>query len=524
MGQPTARRDIPHDADDEAALLGAALINHQAAVLVATQTTTADFWVPLHGRVRDAIAGLVATGAPVDVATVASDISRRNGVTSIDIAKKTVFGLLQACPAASNAPHYLTQVREWTYRRQVLTAATEAIDVARHGDIDSLHHAQQTITGLRDDTARQFRRWTTDELLSADRTFRWLARGLLCQPTYGMLGGPRKTLKTYMLLSIGLGIASGAPILGQFEVKTPGTVVYYVGEGGRVPMTRRLERVADAVGFELKDLPLFLHFETEPMNSPVFQETLRRDLDELNPAAVIIDPLYAFHGTEVHGADLHQEGALLSSVSTPCSEAGASLLIGNHFNKTGTGRGLDRITQSGGQEWSDTWMLLSHRQDPDVENGHFSLLLDVGSRQWGGAVWDVDLHIGRFDTETGEFDGPITWDVARHEPIGAKGQRVVDTIMDIVADMPWAFTKTQIRDRIGGKKELFQVAWDELRDTGQLISERIRRLEGGSHYPRELWAPSGSPRPATTTPVPTVGTGGDGCQLDLTEAPGQEAF
>lgn len=524
MGHPGTRRDVPHDVDDEAALLGAALINHQAAILVATQTSSADFYVPLHGRVRDAIAALVTTGAPVDIATVASDISRRNGVTSIDVAKKTVFSLLQACPAASNAPQYLIQVREWTYRRQVLTAATETIDIARHGDIDDLHHAQRTISALRDDTRRHFRRWTTDELLSADRTFRWLARGLLCQPTYGMLGGPRKTLKTYLLLSIGLGIAAGQPILGQFEVKAPGNVVYYVGEGGRVPMTRRLERVADALGFELKDLPLFLHFETEPMNSPVFQETLRRDLDELHPAAVIIDPLYAFHGTEVKGADLHQEGALLSSVSTPCSEAGATLLIGNHFNKTGTGRGLDRITQSGGQEWSDTWMLLSHRTDPDVENGNFSLLLDVGSRQWGGAIWDVDLHIGRFDTDTGEFDGPITWDVRRHEPLSVKAERVADTIQDILADMPWAFTKTQVRERSDAKTTTFALAWAELRSAGNIVCERINRVENGKTVPRELWAPAGTPRPVDATPVPSELSGVVGCRLDLTVTPGQEAF
>lgn len=513
------RRDVLYDPDDEAALLGAALINHQAATLVATQTTTADYHVPLHGRVRDAIAALITAGQPVDVATVASDISRRNGVTSIDDAKKAVYRLMQQCPAAANAPAYLRSVRDWTYRRQLTTASQELAQAAHDGDPDLIRIARQNLTDLRDDTTRRFRRWAAHELLDQDRTFRWLARGLLCQPTYGMLGGPRKTLKTYLLLFIGLGVAAGEAVLGQFDVAEPGTVVYYVGEGGRIPMTRRLERVADAIGYNLKDLPLFLHFETEPMNSPVFQETLRRDLDELHPAAVIIDPFYAFHGTEVKAADLHQEGALLSSVSTPCAEAGASLLLGNHFNKTGSGRGLDRITQAGGQEWSDTWMLVSHRTDPDLEAGRFELLLDVGSRQWGGATWDIDLTIGRFDPDTGEFDGPITWNTQRHVPTST--ERATDQILDVLADMPWAYTKTQIQQIVGGRKDRFDAAWKDLKDGGHIVCEAVRRVEGGKTMPRELWAPAGTFRP---TPAPDDGAGGSGCQLDLTETAGHDAF
>ena len=516
MPQSRTRRDVLYDADDEAALLGAALINHQAALLVATNTSPADFHVPLHGRVRDAIATLIAAGAPVDVATVASDISRRNGVQSIDDAKKAVYGLVQKCPAAVNAPAYLRSVRDWTYRRQLTTASNELAQAAHDGDPDLIRLARQTLGDLRDDTTRQFRRWAAHELLEQDRTFRWLARGLLCQPTYGMLGGPRKTLKTYLLLFIGLGIAAGEAVLGQFDVAEPGTVVYYVGEGGRVPMTRRLERVAEAIGYNLKDLPLFLHFETQPMNSAIFQETLRRDLDELHPAAVIIDPFYAFHGTEVKAADLHQEGALLSSVSTPCAEAGASLLLGNHFNKTGSGRGLDRITQAGGQEWSDTWMLVSHRSEPDLELGEFQLLLDVGSRQWGGATWDLDLRIGHFDNDTGEFDGAITWEISRH--IVSARERVADTILDILADMPWTFTKTELRERSGTKNTRFNEVWDELRTGGHIVCERLQKPGNEKSRAVDLWAPAGTPRPEA---VPESGTNGNGIQLDLTDTAGQ---
>lgn len=145
MAQRT-RRDVPYDADDEAALLGAALATHPAAELVATQTTPADFWVPYHQRVRDAISALHLAGLPIEVQTVASDLARRNGVDDLDTAKKQLWGLREACGAPSNYHTYLGQVREWTKRRAALTLATELNRIATEGGtidapVDALLHS-----------------------------------------------------------------------------------------------------------------------------------------------------------------------------------------------------------------------------------------------------------------------------------------------------------------------------------------------------------------------------------------------
>jgi hypothetical protein len=46
-------------------------------------------------------------------------------------------------------------------------------------------------------------------------------------------------------------------VLGHFEVPAPVPVLMMCGEGGRIPYTRRLLRIADAYGVNLADLPLF---------------------------------------------------------------------------------------------------------------------------------------------------------------------------------------------------------------------------------------------------------------------------
>lgn len=121
----SATPQIPHDRDDEAALLGAALLTREAAELIVTHTTEADFYVPFHKRIRAAIADVVTAGQPVDIATVGSDLSRRNGVTSVEEAKKKLLALQSACPASSNAASYLRNVRAWTRRRRALVLADQ---------------------------------------------------------------------------------------------------------------------------------------------------------------------------------------------------------------------------------------------------------------------------------------------------------------------------------------------------------------------------------------------------------------
>ncbi len=328
------------------------------------------------------------------------------------------------------------------------------------------------------------RAWTPAELLDADRTFRWQVRGVLVHPTYGMLAGERKTLKSYLATFVNVAVAAGVPVFGHFAVDEAAPVVAYVGEGGRVPFTRRLERVAAAMDVNLRHLPLRLSFDVAPIASEIFRETLKRDLREMEPGLVTLDPLYAYHGPATNAANLFEEGALLSSLSAPCVDAGASLLVLSHFNKTGTGRGLDRITQAGGQEWSDSWVLLSHREAPDVSGGEFHLLLEIGSRQWGGTEWDLDLNVGRFDVELGEFDGDITWDLRRHDE-GA-GDSAEVKVLALVEANPGGLVKEELAKGAGGNLVNARSVVVGLEAKGVIVPERTTRKRSDGK-PHQVW-------------------------------------
>ena len=120
---------------------------------------------------------------------------------------------------------------------------------------------------------------------------------------------------------------------------------------------------------------------------------------------------------------------------------------------------LKRITMAGSGEWADSWLLLAHREPPEVDAGSLKLTLEVGSRQWGGTTWDLDLEIGRFDEDTGTHDGEITWDIQRASGDSASGkatasrEKAESRILDTLADHTWELTKSQVKQIVGGNKD-----------------------------------------------------------------------
>jgi hypothetical protein len=317
-----------------------------------------------------------------------------------------------------------------------------------------------------DGAGELLRRWTMAELLAEPDEFRWLVKGMLVDPTYGQIGGELKTLKSVIATFVTVAVAAGEPLFGHFDVGMARPVVSYVGEGGRKPYKRRLRRIADAMGVKLDELPLFPVFDVAPIQSEVFQESLARDLRDIEPGLVTLDPLYMYHGTTTRAADLHQEGALLGSLSRPCLDARASLEVVNHFNKSGTGVSLQRITMAGSGEWADSWMLLSHRVEPDVEHGVFHLAMDVGSRQWGGAAWELDLTLGRFDPELREHEGDIRWEIRR---ASGKSEQGADKILALAARRPFQLTREDLATGAGGGVARMRTLVDSLTADGRLV-------------------------------------------------------
>ncbi|GAC61586.1 AAA family ATPase [Gordonia sihwensis] len=327
----------------------------------------------------------------------------------------------------------------------------------------------------------------------------WLIKGVWPRGSFGPMGGEKKTLKSYNLMSIALAVASGRPLFGEFEVTTPGPVVYYVGEGGRGPFMRRLQAIARSYDVDLADLPIYAVFDVGPLDAPEFTTALTAALDDVRPELVIIDPLYAFHPAGIEAQNLYERGRMLAGLSGLVAGK-AALIIADHFKKSGgADLDLDSISQAGMGQWADSWILQKHREKADLDNGAYRLAVEFGSRQWGGSRWDVDWQLPAFgdlddrDAET----AAVSVTVARSGAGGGERTALTDlrvqdkkrALLELITDNPFAFSKNELCKQVGGKRDVVDSALQQLVDTRRVVIEKRPATEGRRTVNRDRYGP-----------------------------------
>ncbi len=392
-----------------------------------------------------------------------------------------------------------------------------------HGfhDIDALERIARTAPT--DDRPR-FRFHSAADRLDNIPAVSWAVTGYRIDNTFGTTAGELKTLKSTLAMEVSVALAAGVPALGHFDVPAPRPVLYVVGEGGDIPFRRRLLRLRDAHGLTNDDLRHFAYTtDTAPLTDIEFTDELAAQMKSLQAAAgcpglIVIDPKYAVHPNSVDAKNLLSEGAFLREVTAPIIDAGWAFDLVDHYNQTGSGNGLKRVTMAGAGEWADSWTLLAHREQPDVDAGRFRLTMDVGSRQWGGTSLHVDVGLGHFDPDLGAHDGDITFSVrpAGHDDQGDGDdvdQRTAVEVLRVLRRARKAVTRTDVVQRAKARDTDVRRVLSEMIDDGRVIETpgiytdaagRAQRRVVLALHPRLADDGAGGPkRPSTDWPGST---------------------
>jgi AAA domain len=356
-------------------------------------------------------------------------------------------------------------------------------------------------------------RWETGtDLTGPEAPMRWLVKGLWADGSHGAIAGEEKTLKSYIGATIAVAVAAGVAAFGRWEVPEPGPVLMLVGEGGIRPFRRRLRRIARAYGVDLADIPLYVTSAVAPLDSAEFREQLAAMLTAVRPRLVVLDPLYAYHPANVAASDLYARGPVLAALAALVTDSGAALMVVDHFNKSGSGTNLARISQAGMKEWVDSWVLVEHAGPPDVAGGRFRLGLTIGSRQWGGGEYALAYEVGAFNEDQGEHEGEIVWVVSTRDRIDRSTAGPREPIRTALADHdPFTLTRSLLYGLVKGNAEAFRATLAEMIARGEVLCEKRAAEENGVMVTRERLALNGDPytrfRPTSTEEAVEVGRG-----------------
>ena len=278
-------------------------------------------------------------------------------------------------------------------------------------------------------------------------------------------------------------------------------------------MVRRIEAIATNKGADLDQLAdqLRLCFRVPRLAAPGVGAELAAVQAELaaHPAAlVILDPLY-LAAAGASGSSLYDMGAVLQAVQGVCQQAACALLVVTHWNKTGDGKGADRISGAGPAAWARVICSVSIDYRGSDDDGASKILL--GFELIGGEIADTRFRVRRRvrAEDPADLGSPLSYSV---EVLAADdGEPADPAAAGLSPSRQWVLsalragggfqTVKQLGDRRAGagrplKPRTIQTALGELEATGLACGSE--EGNGRARY----WSP--------TTPEQASDNGADG--------------
>jgi hypothetical protein len=312
---------------------------------------------------------------------------------------------------------------------------------------------------------------------------RWLIQGLWPADAYGVLAAQEKAGKTWAALDLAVSVVCELPWFDHFLCPTPGPVLVFLGEGGERAMVRRIEAIATNKGADLDRLAerLRLCFRVPRLAAAGAGQELaavQAELDAHPAALVILDPLYLAAGG-ASGSSLYDMGAVLQAIQGVCQAAGCALLVVTHWNKTGDGKGADRISGAGPAAWGRVICSVSIEHRGSDDDGASKVLLEF--ELIGGEIADTRFRVRRRVRADNPVDlgSPLSYSV---EVLAADDQVVDPAAAALSPSRQWVLTAL----RAGGGFQTVKQLGDRLAEAGRPLKPRTIQTALGELEAAEL--------------------------------------
>ena len=244
------------------------------------------------------------------------------------------------------------------------------------------------------------------EFASINVSHEWMIEKTLVRHEPLILGGPKKSLKTGIVLDLAISLAAGfnTRFLGKFYIKQPYHVGLISGESGKATLKRKAEAICESKGLSLADLPIQWRFKM-----PQFADFAQRDeiieaVREHRLDVMIFDPMYLgllTENTSANAGNVLHMGPILQQVVDTCLPYDCTPILVHHTKKLGLKDkfrplDLDDLSQAGFAEFARQWILLSRRTGYQDGSGQHELWMRCGGSAGHSALWGVNVDEGQY--------------------------------------------------------------------------------------------------------------------------------
>lgn len=135
INEATGGRVLPNNFEAEQAVLGCALIDSEAALMVVSKLSSTDFYNKTHREIFDVIKYLYKQSNTIDFLTVTDELEKREKISAVG-GIAYIQNLSNIVPSSASCAHYIDIVKRDSILRQVIDVCGETIAKAYDKNTD----------------------------------------------------------------------------------------------------------------------------------------------------------------------------------------------------------------------------------------------------------------------------------------------------------------------------------------------------------------------------------------------------
>jgi hypothetical protein len=335
---------------------------------------------------------LIDAGGEADAVTLAETLEARGWLEDVG-GEAYLVEILTRESHAANVEHYCRMVADRARRLELSLLAGEILNSVR-----DYSQSVEEIVGRIDlgrftrGASDRFKLYSSAEFDSEQFATEWLIDNILVKGQPCLLAGPKKSLKTSIVVLLAILLAIGSRLFGRFKTKKPVRVLIFSGESGGATLQETARRQARSLGWSLSSIEnLYWCLDLPQMGSPEDMGALRERIARYKADVVILDCAYLMLG-DVDHSNLFEMGPRLRELTRICEETGCTPLLLHHTKKSIQNpyepAELEGIAFAGFQEWARQWLLINRRcpYDPEKPGEHQLWFSWGGSAGHGGLL------------------------------------------------------------------------------------------------------------------------------------------